>query len=218
MSDTIRVLVVDDHALVRGALAERLQREPGLDVVGTAQTADEAVAKTSEVAPDVVLMDIDMPGMNCFTAAATIQSLRPESRVIFLSAFTHDRYIDQALAAKARGYITKREPPEAVVAAIREVASGGAYFSDEVRARIVVDHRGAKLAGPTRSRVASLTARETEILQYVARGMSKKEIAQTAHLSVKTVDRHCANLMEKLDIHDRVELARFAIREGLADA
>jgi DNA-binding NarL/FixJ family response regulator len=218
MSEAIRILVVDDHALVRGALCEHLQREPGLVVVGTAGTADEAITKAVECGPDIVLMDIDMPGMNCFNAARTIQSLRSDCRIVFLSAFTHDRYIEQALAAKARGYLTKREPPDAVVAAIREVASGGAHFSDEVRSRILIDQRGATLAGESRSRVSFLTAREIEILQYVARGLSKKEIAATAHLSVKTVDRHCANLMDKLDIHDRVELARFAIREGLADA
>jgi DNA-binding NarL/FixJ family response regulator len=218
MNDAIKILVVDDHALVRGALCEHLQREPGLAVVATAATADEAITKTVECCPDVVLMDIDMPGMNCFNAARTIQSLRAETRIVFLSAFTHDRYIEQALEAKARGYLTKREPPEAVVAAIREVASGGAHFSEEVRSRIIIDDRGAKLASESKSRASALTTREIEILQYVARGLSKKEIAATAHLSVKTVDRHCANLMDKLDIHDRVELARFAIREGLADA
>jgi len=218
MSDPIRILVVDDHALVRGALCEHLQREPGLAVAGTAATADEAIVKLDACAPDIVLMDIDMPGMNCFNAARTIQSLRAEAKIVFLSAFTHDRYIEQALAVKARGYLTKREPPEAVVQAIREVASGGAYFSEEVRSRIIIDQKGAKLATEARSRASSLTAREVEILQYIARGLSKKEIAATAHLSVKTVDRHCANLMNKLDIHDRVELARFAIREGLADA
>lgn len=219
MNATIRVLVVDDHALVRGALAEHLKREAGLEVVGTASTADEAITQTTQHNPDIVLMDIDMPGMNCFHAAKTILSIRPAARIIFLSAFTHDRYIDQALEAKAHGYLTKREPPQAVVAAIREVASGGSFFSDDVQERIVVDTKGAKLASAaTKSRAALLTPRETEILQYVARGLSKKEIAQTAHLSVKTVDRHCANLMQKLDIHDRVELARYAIREGLVDA
>ncbi len=218
MNDTTRILVVDDHALVRGTLCEHLKREARFEVVGSASTADEAIAKATECNPDIILMDIDMPGMNCFNTAKTILSLRPDVRIIFLSAFTHDKYIDQALEAKARGYLTKREPVEAVVAAVREVASGGAYFSPEVRERIVVDERGAKLTGTSKSRAASLTPRETEILQYVARGLSKKEIAATAHLSVKTVDRHCANLMQKLNIHDRVELARFAIREGLADA
>lgn len=215
MTDAIKILLVDDHELVRGALAARLQREPDLHVVGTAATADEAIAKAIESSPDVIVMDIDMPGLNCFDAARTIASVRPEAAVIFLSAFTHDRYVEDALRVNARGYLTKRVSPETVVKAIREVASGGAYYSEEVQARIVVGSRGATLSPQQTSRVSTLTNRELEVLGYIAKGMSKKEIARVTHLSVKTVDRHCANLMTKLDIHDRVELARFAIREKI---
>ena len=218
MTTGVRIVVADDHALVRGALAERLRREPEFEVVGTAGTADEAIELAMQLQPHVVLMDIDMPGLICFDAARTMMTTSPEVRVIFLSAFIHDWYIEQALAVKARGYITKREPPERVVSAIREVAAGGAFFSDEVRSRLVVDSSGAKLAEESKSRASTLTSREVEVLRYIAKGLSKKEVAQTMHLSVKTIDRHCANLMQKLDIHDRVELARFAIREGLAEA
>ena len=163
-------------------------------------------------------MDIDMPGLICFDAARRITALQPDARIIFLSAFLHDHYIDQALRAKARGYLTKREPPETVVAAILEVASGGAYFSEEIRSRIVVETGGTKLAERSASLISILTTRETETLRYIAKGLAKKEIAATMGVSVKTVDRHATNLMSKLDIHDRVELARFAIREGIADA
>ncbi len=218
MTSGIRILVADDHALVRGALAERLRREPEFEVVGTAGTADEAIELSMQLQPHIVLMDIDMPGLICFDAARTMTTTSPDVRIIFLSAFIHDWYIEQALAVKARGYITKREPPERVVAAVREVAAGGAFFSDEVRSRLIVDSSGAKLAEESKSRASTLTAREVEVLRYIAKGLSKKEVAQTMHLSVKTIDRHCANLMQKLDIHDRVELARFAIREGLAEA
>jgi DNA-binding NarL/FixJ family response regulator len=218
MHGEIKILVVDDHALVRGALSERLSREPGFTVVAVASTADEAIEKSVDHQPDVILMDIDMPGLICFDAARTIETTSPASRIIFLSAFLHDWYVEQALAVKARGYLTKREPPETVVLAVREVAAGGAFFSDEVNSRIVVDSAGARLAKKSKSRASTLTAREVEVLRYVAKGLSKKEAASTMHLSVKTVDRHCANLMTKLDIHDRVELARFAIREGLAEA
>jgi DNA-binding NarL/FixJ family response regulator len=218
MNGNIRVLIVDDHALVRGALSERLKREPGLDVVGGAGDAGEAIRMTLDHNPDIVVMDIDMPGMICFDAAREIASLRPETRVIFLSAFLHDWYIQQALHVKARGYLTKREPPEKVITAIREVASGGAYFSEEVRARIVVDRNGATLSEDAKSLVSTLTTREVEVLRYIARGLSKKEIAHIMHISAKTVDKHSTNLMSKLRIHDRVELARYAIREGLAEA
>ena len=217
MNSDITILVIDDHALVRGSVCDRLQHEPGLRVVAAAATAEEGIDKTIEHSPDIVLMDIDMPGLNCFDAARTIAKQRPKTKIIFLSAFFHDRYIQQALEVKARGYVTKREPPEALVAAIHEVAAGGAYFSEEVQSRIIVDARGARLAEGPQSRIATLTPRELEILRYVAHGLSKKEIASTVHLSVKTVDRHVANLMTKLEIHDRVELARFAIREGLAE-
>lgn len=218
MNGKIRILVVDDHALVRGALSERLEREPAFSVVDTASDADEAISKAIASHPDVILMDIDMPGLICFDAARRIMALQPEVRIIFLSAFLHDHYIDQALRAKASGYLTKSEPPETVVRAIREVASGGAFFSDEVQARIMVDKTGANLGTTCTTLAATLTGRETETLRYIARGMAKKEIAETMGISIKTVDRHAANLMAKLDIHDRVALSRYAIREGLTEA
>jgi len=213
----ITVFLVDDHALVRGALSERLEREPDLVVVGAAGTADDAFDPIIAVAPDVVLMDIDMPGVNCFDAARKILTLSPDTRVVFLSGFLNDRYVEQALEVQARGYLSKREPPDTVVSAIREVAAGGAYFSEDVQSRIVVEAQGVRLASALRSRASLLTPRELEIIRYIARGMTKKEIAGVMHISVKTVDRHTVNLMTKLDIHDRVELTRFAIREGLAE-
>ena len=122
------------------------------------------------------------------------------------------------MAVKAWGYVTKSQPEDTVLDAIRNVASGVAYFSPEVQGRIVVDNSGPRFARPVVSRASTLTQRELEVLRYLARGMSKKEIAQTVHISVNTVNRHTSSLMNKLNIHDRVELARFAIREGLADA
>ena len=214
----VKILLVDDHKLVRDSLGERLEREPGMTVVARAATADEAVRKSVEFQPDVVLMDIDMPGLICFDGVRKIHAIRPETKVVFLSAFIEDRYIEQALEVRANGYLSKGEVPEAVVAAVREVAAGGACFSPEVSSRIVVDARGARLVRESRSRASTLTGREAEILHYIARGLSKKEIAKTMGISVKTVDRHATNLMSKLDIHDRVELARFAIREGLVEA
>ncbi|RJP37030.1 MAG: DNA-binding response regulator [Phycisphaerales bacterium] len=213
----ISVLIIDDHALVRTALAHRLEQEPDIHVAAVASTADELERLVEAHQPTIVLLDIDMPGLDCFDAARGVSSKFPDVHVVFLSAFCHDSYIENALAAKAKGYLTKRESPEALIEALREVAGGGACYSEEVRARIVVDSRGTKLAPVSKSRISLLTTRETEILRYVAKGMSKKEIAGVTGLSVKTVDRHCANLMGKLDIHDRVELARFAIREGLAE-
>lgn len=217
MSDGISVLLVDDHALVRDALGSWLRGEEGIRVVGEVGSADEAVAMAVQHHPDIVLMDIDMPGLLAFEAARLIRSRSERSRIVFLSAFTSDRYIEDALKAEAAGYISKNQPPDTVVKAIRQVAAGGVYFSPEVQRRIVIESGGARLAKEGKTRVSTLTQREMEVLRYLARGLSKKEIAATMHLSVKTVDNHSASLMGKLDIHDRVELARFAIREGLAE-
>jgi len=212
-----KILLVDDHALIRDMLANQLQDEATLEVVGAADNADDAIELANKKTPDVIVMDIDMPGMICFDAARTILATHPEIRILFMSAFFHDRYIEQALAVQARGYVTKRESAEVIVEAIRAVAEGGTFFSDEVRCRIVVDRQGVRLAQQGQTRASTLTNRELEVLRYIARGMHKKEIAKTMYLSVKTVENYCAKLMDKLDIHDRVELTRYAIREGLAE-
>lgn len=218
MTSDVRILIVDDHALVRSALAGRLESEPDFCVVATASSADEALEKAIECEPDVVLMDIDMPGLASFGAAEQIKATHPDTKLIFLSGFLQDHYVEEALRVGASGYMTKRESPATLVEAIREVARGGASFSEEVRSRLVVAGDGAKLAEAPRSLASTLTTREMEALRYVAKGLAKKEIAQTMAISVKTVDRHVFNLMAKLDIHDRVELARYAIREGIIEA
>jgi DNA-binding NarL/FixJ family response regulator len=213
----ITVVLADDHSMVRGALAAWLNATDDIAVLADVTNADDAITACLDKAPDVLVLDIDMPGLSCFDAARTIRARAPSIRIIFLSAFFHDRYIQEALAVEASGYLTKGEPPQMVESAIRLAASGGVCFSAEVQSRMVIAEEGARLGDGTRTRVQTLTQRELEILRYLARGMSKKEIAQTMSLSVKTVDNHCTNLMMKLDIHDRVEITRFAIREGLAE-
>jgi DNA-binding NarL/FixJ family response regulator len=214
MTKDIRVLVVDDHALVRGALSDRLRREPDIEIVGTAATADEAIDVTLRTAPHVILMDIDMPGQICFDAALTIATTSPDARIIFLSAFLHDMYVQRAIEVKAHGYVSKHEPPETVLEAIRAVAAGEKYYSERVRARLVAEVDGARTP---RSRRETLSVREIEVLRYIARGLTMKEMAKTMHLSVKTVDRHISKLMDKLAIRNRVGLARYAIREGISE-
>jgi len=218
VNKTVTILLADDHAMVREMLENHLKLEPGMSVVASVNNAEQAVGEATRLKPDIVLMDIDMPGLLCFDAARTIAARCRDTRVIFLSAFFHDRYIEQALAAGASGYVTKSEPPKSLTKAIRSVASGAAYYSPEVQNRIVVDVSGPRLAGDARTRVANLTDREIEVLRYLVRGMPKQGIAETMHLSANTVNRHTYSLMSKLDIHDRVQLARFAIREGLAEA
>jgi DNA-binding NarL/FixJ family response regulator len=218
MTRTIRVILADDHALVRTTLANWLRGTPDIEVVAEVKGADDAVGECLRLNPDVLVMDIDMPGLSCFDAARTIAARSPGTRLIFLSAFVHDRYIQEALDVGASGYVAKGQPPQAVTEAIRTAAAGGTYFAPEVQARMVVDSNGVRLSSQPMTRAETLTPRELEVLRHIARGLSKKEIAETMHLSVKTVDNHSTSLMAKLNIHDRVDLARFAIREGLAEA
>jgi DNA-binding NarL/FixJ family response regulator len=213
----ISVLLADDHALLRNMLEERLNDEADIDVVAARASAEEALREAASTRPDVVLLDIDMPGLSPFEAAKKMAEICPETRVIFLSAFVQDSYIEQALTAKASGYLTKSELPETVAQAIRNVVSGATCFSPQVLQRIVIDSAGVRLSDRTRTRAELLTPREKEVLGYIAQGMPKKLISRTMDISVKTIEHHTSHIMDKLDIHDRVELARFAIREGLVD-
>ncbi|MBN1345132.1 MAG: response regulator transcription factor [Phycisphaerae bacterium] len=217
MSGVTTVLLADDHTLVREMLRERLQAEPDMSVVADVADADAAVSEAVRGQPDVVVLDIDMPGLHCFEAARTIKARSPKTRVLFLSAFTNDRYIEQAIAVQAAGYLTKTESTEVMVRAVRSVAAGGTYYSPEIQMRIVIDDHRAYLARGRRTEASTLTPREIEVLRYIAKGMSKKEMAATMHLSVRTVEVHTQRLMRRLNLHDRVELARFAIREGLVE-
>lgn len=218
---TITVVMADDQPMVRQPLAAWLKQAGDVKVLAEVSNADDAVAAAIRERPDIVLMDIDMPGLLAFDAVRTIKSRCPRTRVVVLSGFFHDKYIEDALSAEASGYITKGEEPAVVLSAIRTVAGGGVYFSPQVQDRLVIDAGGVHLAagaGEGATRASTLTSRELEVLRYIARGLSKKDIAAIMHLSVKTVDNHSTSLMSKLNIHDRVELARYAIREGLAEA
>lgn len=217
MPNPIRILLADDHRMVRKATAFWLAQEQDFRVVGEVESADEAIEFCLKNAPDVVLMDVEMPGRLSFDAARTIRARCDDTRIIFVTAFIHDRYIEEGLNVGMSGYITKQEDPELIVRAIRAVHGGQKFFSPRIEERLVA--RGGRTGDPEhRSRLSLLSPREIEVLRYIARGLSKKEIASTMHISVKTVDNHSTSLMSKLDLHDRVELARFAIREGLARA
>jgi DNA-binding NarL/FixJ family response regulator len=218
LKDVVEVLLVDDHVLVRETLAERLRREPGIVVVGVVGTADEAITAAIETSPDVILLDIDMPGIISFDAVRTISAFNPATRVVFLSGYVRDSFLDQALAVQARGYLTKWEPPDTIVAAVLEVASGGTYYSGAVRARLAARSGGTTPTAGPRSRTSDLTSRELQVLTYIARGLPKKEIGRIMHVSIKTVEAHAQRVMNKLGVHDRVQLARLAIREGLVNA
>jgi DNA-binding NarL/FixJ family response regulator len=214
----VSVVLADDHTLLRSALAQLLMSTSSVVVSADVGTTDEAISACIRHQPSVVVLDVDIPGVDAFEAARIIRSRSPRTNVLFLSAFTQDRYIESALAAGALGYITKGEPPDRAIEAILSVAAGKAFFSPEIQSRIVIYADGARLNVEPTTRARTLTQRELEVLRYIARGMAKKDIARVMHLSVKTVENHTANIMRRLDIHDRVELARFAIRERLVEA
>jgi len=217
MSGPTRIVLADDHAILREMLAEHLAREPDMEVVAVVSSAEAALAAALAEAPGLVVLDIDMPGLSPFRAACKIRDRLPATRVVFLSAYLRDNYIRQALEAHAAGYLVKDETPEAIVGGLRQVARGRTAFSRAVRARMSVGGDAVTFGEEREARLALLTPRELETLRYLASGQSRKAIARTMDISHKTVEQHCQHLMQKLDIHDRVGLTRFAIREGLLE-
>ncbi len=215
MTPPHRILLVDDHELVRAMLAQHLDAESDIEVLGQTDNGSEAVAIAERSKPDVAILDIDIPGADSFELGRILRDKCPGIRIIFLSGYLKDQFISRALSMNADAYLTKNESPSRVVDAVRSVIAGERVFSSEVRSRI--NRFACERPYRERSPLELLTARELEVLGHVARAMSKKEIASTLGLSVKTIDHHVHHVMNKLKIHDRVELTRFAIREGLVN-
>ena len=215
---TIKVLLVEDHTCVGDMLTRLLDAEDGIDVIGCAADPEIALHLTRRHNPTIALIDIVIPGSNTFDMSQRLRLIEPELKIVFFSGYVLDGYVDQALRIKADGYLTKNETFETLVGAIRDIAAGSRYFSQEIRSRIVVRSKRHDRSQTACTRVETLTSREHDVLAYLVESLTKKQIAQKLHVSVSTVSRHTENLMAKLDIHDRVKLARFAIREGLVEA
>ncbi|MHB8736692.1 MAG: response regulator [Terriglobales bacterium] len=211
----MRILLTDDHMLFRQGLKTLLQAELDMEVVGEARDGDEAVLRTQELRPDIVLMDIGMPGLASFEAVRQIRKLRPETRVLFLTMYDDEDYLTQCLEAGGSGYVLKDTPADQVIAAIREVRRGGKYLSPRVLSKLVEDFRTRNPADRLRPRFSTLTPRERETIKFLAEGLSVKEIAVHLNLSVKTVEAHKFNLMRKLDIHNKAQLVQFAIKQKI---
>jgi DNA-binding NarL/FixJ family response regulator len=211
----IKVLLTDDHALFRQGIRTLLAAESDMEVVGESANGLDAVALAQQVRPDVVLMDIGMPGMSSFEATRQIRKDRPDTKVIFLSMYDDDDYLAECVDMGANGYILKDSPAEQLLTAVREVCRGGSYLSPRLLTRLVDDFR-MQGRGPTRQpRFGTLTKREREILKMLAEGKSVKEIAGSFELSVKTVEAHKFNLMRKLDIHNKAQLVQYAIQKKI---
>src|SRR5215467_9937785 len=211
----IRVMLTDDHTLFRQGIRTLLSSEPDLEVVGEASNASEAVNLARQVRPDVVLMDIGMPGMSSFEATRVIRKERPGTHVVFLSMYDDEDYLSEGVEIGASGYVLKDSPADQLVTAIREVQRGGSFLSSRLLTRLVDDFR-MQGKGPIRQpRFGTLTKREREILKMLAEGRSVKEIAASFDLSVKTVEAHKFNLMRKLDIHNKAQLVQYAIQKKI---
>jgi DNA-binding NarL/FixJ family response regulator len=217
MNEGISILIVDDHGIMRDGMSVLLSRENDFRIVDVADNADDAISKVFDLRPDLVLMDIDMPGLSCFDAIQIIRSRAPETKFILVTAYEHDEHLEQALKVKANGFVTKGEGVGALTEAVRNVMNGRIHFSPEVMNRLVVHGDEVQLEHPPKSRLRTLSSRERELLRILARGLSLKEASAVLGISYKTADKQKASLMAKLDIHDRVELARYAIREGLVE-
>lgn len=209
----VRVLLADDHALVRAGLRKLLESLPDIEVVGEADDGQQVLALAEQLHPNLVLMDISMPGLNGLEATARLTKTHPQIRVLILSMHQNEDYVRQALRANAAGYLLKDAAPVELALAIKAVLRGETYLSPAVSKGVVsnyVQHlRGEQQPGET------LTPRQREILQLVAEGHSTKGIAHRLGLSVKTVEAHRSQLMKLLGLHDVAGLVRYAIRTGL---
>jgi len=212
----IKVLLADDHEIVRSGLRSLLEQEGDIDVVADAGDGRIAIELAHNLHPDVVVMDISMPGLNGTTATKRIVAESSGVKVLALSAHTDKRFVSDMLKAGAAGYLPKSCAPEELVKAIREVFAGGVYLSPRV-AGVVVDGfvKTESSSDPT-GRV-HLSDREREVLQMIAEGKSSKEIGVEFHISTRTVDTHRQRLMDKLDLHTIAELTKFAVRQGLTE-
>jgi two-component system, NarL family, response regulator NreC len=215
----IRILLTDDHTLFRQGIRTLLEAETDMEVVGEAADAAQAVVVARQVRPDVVLMDVGMPGMSSFEATRLIHKERPETHVVFLSMYDDDEYLAECMEIGVDGYVLKESPADQLLTAIREVYRGGSYLSARLLTRLVADirthGRNAAYDGLCRTRFGNLTKREHEILKMLAEGKSVKEIATGFDLSVKTIEAHKFNLMRKLDIHNKAQLVQYAIRKKI---
>jgi DNA-binding NarL/FixJ family response regulator len=210
----IRILIADDQALFRIALAEVLNNDSRLEVVGTVSDGLQAVQKCMEHQPDVVLMDIRMPGVDGIEATKQILASRPQTRILILTAFETDRHVLQALQAGANGYVLKDTEPKALISSIIAVHAGQRVVTGTAANRVVDMLTGS---GPTRAYYDNLTPREIEILTLLALGLANKQIAHRIKISDKTVRNHISNIYQKVKVVDRSQAVLYAVRKGLVE-
>lgn len=216
MDLSIRVLLVDDHQVVLEGLAAIVSLDPDIQVIGKTTSATEGASLAKELQPDVAIFDVDFPGVDAFDIVPRLIRDCPRSRFIFLTAHLSDVFVHQAVQMEAAGYLLKEESARAVLSAIKRVHCGEHVFSPAVMERLQVDSSSGRYTVKQDHKLYELSMHQLAILRHLARGESVKQIALALGRSEKSIDSHKYRIMHKLEIHDRVELARYAIREGLS--
>ena len=209
----IRVLLADDHTLIRAGVRGLLQGLDGVEVVGEAEDGHDTLRLANQMQPDVLLLDVGMPGLNGLEVAARIASIHPFMRILVLSMHTSEEYVLRALQAGCAGYLLKSSAVSELEVAVRAVARGETYLSPAVSKQVVDDYVGR--TGRPIDPLGALTPRQREVLQLVAEGLTSKEVAERLGLSFKTVEAHRAQIMERLGLENLTGLVRFAVRVGL---
>jgi DNA-binding NarL/FixJ family response regulator len=213
----ITVLLADDHTVVREGFRYMIERESDIEVVGEAEDGRQAIEKTEELGPDVVVMDIAMPLLNGLEATRRLVKIRPDIRILILSAYSDDAYVENALESGAAGFLVKQSSSRDLGQAIREVQKGKTFFSPCISRRLDRYNGHTEAWGKRRTAVPPLTSRGREVLQLVAEGKANKQIAGELSISIKTVENHRQNVMKLLDIHDTAGLTRYALRAGIIE-
>jgi DNA-binding NarL/FixJ family response regulator len=208
----IRVLLADGQSLFREGIRALLSAEADLEVAGEAASGADAIAIAAQLQPDLVLLDVGMPGISCFEATRQIRKSRPETKVILLTIYEDEDYLLQGMDAGASAYVLKDSPSPQLLAAIRDVCRGGSYVSPRMLSRFVDHFRSKSFSRENGRKSGGLTPREQEVLKMLAEGDSVKEVACRLDLSVKTVEAHKFNLMRKLDIHNKAQLVQYAVQ------
>lgn len=211
----IRVLLVDDHSLFRKGLAALLAKEKGFEVAGEAQDGIEAFAKAKELKPDLVLMDISMPRCDGVRATRLIREAFPSLKIVMLTILEEDKQLFEAIKAGAQGYMLKNVKPEALFQTLRGVVAGEAAISRATATKIMNEFAEQAGRGHTDSRREDLSERELGVLQLLTQGMTNKEIGHELHLAENTVKNHLKNILEKLQVENRVQAAAFALKRGI---
>ncbi len=211
----IRIMLADDHTLFRQGIRTLIAVETDMEVIGEASNGSDVVERCGELRPDLVLMDIGMPGLSSFEAIRQIKKARPETKILFLTMYDDEDYLVEGMEVGASGYVLKDSPAQQLVAAIRDIWRGGSYLSPRMLSQLVDDFRSRIKSANRMPRFATLTVREREVLKMLAEGNSVKEIAGDLTLSVKTIEAHKFNLMRKLDIHNKAQLVQYAIQKKI---